>query len=94
MSRVTVEKPPADYPDGRVHRVMIAEYVRAQHVPFMDHAPTSGAWARGDVIYNSEPDAGSLGGSTKPYIGWVCVVSGDFGVGPGPTFKTFGEIAA
>jgi hypothetical protein len=45
-------------------------------------APTTGTWARGDIVYNSEPSAGGT-------IGWVCVTAGT----PG-TWKTFGAIAA
>lgn len=45
-------------------------------------APSSGAWLRGDIVYNDSPSAGGL-------IGWVCVASGS----PG-TWKTFGAITA
>jgi hypothetical protein len=43
--------------------------------------PTTGTWAKGDVVYNSDPDSGE-------YIGWVCTVAGT----PG-TWKTFGLIS-
>lgn len=43
-------------------------------------APTSGKWARGDWVKNSEPSAAG-------YFGWVCVASGE----PG-TWKGFGVI--
>lgn len=44
-------------------------------------APTSGEWAKGDVIWNSSPAAGGT-------VGWVCVTAGTPGV-----WKTFGNIA-
>ena len=45
-------------------------------------APTTGTYARGDVIYNSTPSAGG-------FVGFVCVTAGT----PG-TWKTFGAISA
>lgn len=45
-------------------------------------APTSGEFARGDIIYNVSPVAGGN-------IGWVCTAAG----APG-TWKTFGAISA
>jgi len=45
-------------------------------------APTTGAWLRGDTVWNSAPVAGGT-------IGWVCTTAGT----PG-TWKTFGAIAA
>lgn len=45
-------------------------------------APTTGAWLRGDRVYNSTPSAGG-------YLGWVCVTAGT----PG-TWKGFGSIQA
>lgn len=48
----------------------------------MTAAPTTGAWARGDLVYNSEPSAGG-------FIGWVCVTAGE----PG-TWKTWGAITS
>ena len=44
-------------------------------------APTSGTWARGDIVWNTQPSASGN-------IGWVCTVAGT----PG-TWKTFGTIA-
>ena len=44
--------------------------------------PTTGTWARGDIVYNSAPTAGGT-------IGWVCVSAGS----PG-TWKAWGSIAA
>ena len=43
-------------------------------------APTTGLWAKGDIVLNSSPDAGE-------YLGWVCVTGGS----PG-TWKGFGLI--
>lgn len=45
-------------------------------------APTTGAWLRGDIVWNVEPSAGG-------YAGWICVTSGT----PG-TWKEFGAIAS
>lgn len=45
-------------------------------------APTTGTWARGDVVWHTAPTAGGN-------IGWVCTTAGT----PG-TWKTFGAIAA
>lgn len=45
-------------------------------------APTTGSFARGDIIWNSTPSAGGT-------IGWVCVTAGS----PG-TWKTWGAISA
>ena len=45
-------------------------------------APTTGTWARGDIVWNSAPSASG-------FIGWVCVTAGT----PG-TWKTFGAISA
>jgi len=45
-------------------------------------APTTGAWAVGDMVFNTAPTAGGT-------IGWVCTTAGS----PG-TWKTFGVIAA
>jgi Major tropism determinant N-terminal domain len=44
-------------------------------------APTTGAWAKGDVFWNTEPSAGGN-------AGWVCVSSGT----PG-TWASFGTIS-
>jgi hypothetical protein len=44
--------------------------------------PGAGAWARGDIIWDSAPSAGGT-------IGWVCVASGN----PG-TWRAFGNISA
>jgi hypothetical protein len=45
-------------------------------------APATGTWAKGDFVYNSDPDA-------SEYMGWVCTVAGT----PG-TWKGFGAIQA
>ena len=42
--------------------------------------PSTGAWRRGDIVYNTMPTAGGK-------VGWVCVGSGS----PG-TWKPFGAI--
>lgn len=45
-------------------------------------APTTGAWARGDIVWNRDPAAAG-------YAGWICVTAGT----PG-TWKRFGAIEA
>lgn len=45
-------------------------------------APTTGAWAQGDIVWN-------IGASASGKVGWVCVTAGT----PG-TWKTFGAIDA
>lgn len=60
-----------------VQRLHDAEYPRIAATA----APSTGAWIRGDVVWNSEPSAAGV-------IGWVCTASGS----PG-TWKTFGTIA-
>jgi hypothetical protein len=49
---------------------------------YAEAAPTSGSWNRGDIVYDTTPDASG-------YIGWICVTAGT----PG-TWKTFGAITA
>lgn len=49
---------------------------------YADAAPTSGSYARGDIVYNASPSASGT-------IGWVCTTAGS----PG-TFKAFGAIDA
>ena len=82
MSRGIVEKPPADYPDEREHRIMIAEYLRQEDLPYMAAFPTEGTHVQGDRVMNSAP-------ARSGYIGWVCVTSG---LGLLAVWKGFGEI--
>lgn len=51
-------------------------------VTWLAAAPTTGTWARGDVVYNLSPSASG-------FIGWSCTTAGT----PG-TWKTFGVISA
>lgn len=48
--------------------------------PYATEAPSSGTYARGDLIFNAEPSAGGT-------VGWVCIEAGS----PG-TWKAFGDI--
>lgn len=62
-----------------------ALWVRYDQVYVHDYgtaAPSEGAWARGCIIWNSEPSASGT-------VGWVCVTAGS----PG-TWKAFGDIAS
>jgi hypothetical protein len=45
-------------------------------------APASGTWVKGDIVWDSTPDAAG-------FMGWVCTTGGT----PG-TWKTFGAITA
>lgn len=80
MSRGVIDKPPADYPDERVHRNMIADFVRQEAPEYTPGPPSSGVHVQGDKVWNDAPASGNP-------IGWVCTVSGD----PG-TWKGFGVI--
>lgn len=51
-------------------------------ISYASAIPTSGTWARGDILFNSAPSASG-------FIGWVCVSAGT----PG-TWKTWGAISA
>jgi len=51
-----------------------------RQITYATAAPTSGNWARGDIVLNQNPVAGGN-------VGWVCVTAG----APG-TWKTFGQI--
>ena len=39
-------------------------------------APTELTWARGDIVYNSEPSEAGAGGSKYVVTGWICTVGG------------------
>jgi hypothetical protein len=54
----------------------------ARHVTYASAAPTTGAWAKGDIVFNNNASAGG-------FAGWYCVTSGT----PG-TWNTFGAISA
>lgn len=44
-------------------------------------APTTGTWARGDIVYDATPSSGG-------HVGWICTAGGT----PG-TWKTWGAIS-
>lgn len=75
-------------PDGQLSDYLKVELANIQRaipnyghaVIYGDAAPTTGAWGRGDIIFDNTPTAGS-------FIGWVCTASGT----PG-TWKTWGAI--
>lgn len=66
------------------HNIGRADYLSADGKRIMHNSapPTSGAWSRGDVVFNTLPTAGGV-------AGWTCVSSGS----PG-TWKANGTIAA
>ena len=39
-------------------------------------APTSGTWAKGDVVWNSNPSEAGAAASKYVITGWVCSVAG------------------
>ena len=39
-------------------------------------APTTGTWARGDFIRNSEPSEAGAASSKYVVLGWICVTAG------------------
>lgn len=65
----------AIYPDGSLG-------LNSNKIIFGSAAPVSGAWAQGDIVFNT-------GAAASGFVGWVCVVAGS----PG-TWKTFGAISA
>lgn len=58
----------------------LAEGRLAQRYTAGTAAPTTGSWARGDLVWNSAPAQGE-------WIGWVCVSAGE----PG-TWRGWGPI--
>ncbi|MEK8128355.1 glycosyl hydrolase family 28-related protein [Paenibacillus filicis] len=54
--------------------------IGTKRISYGSNSPTSGAWERGDIVYNTTPSAGG-------YVGWACVTGGI----PG-TWKGFGLI--
>jgi hypothetical protein len=51
------------------------------YITYLSAPPSTGRFEKGDIVFNSAPNAGGI-------VGWVCVTSGT----PG-TWKTFGNIA-
>lgn len=47
--------------------------------------PSTGDWAKGDIVFNSNPSAGGT-------VGWICTTTGT--AGSTAVFKTFGSISA
>lgn len=62
--------------------IAVGDGVNARRRTTGTAAPTTGAWAQGDIVWN-------LNASASGKIGWVCVTAGT----PG-TWKTFGAIDA
>ena len=60
---IKVRKPKAD--------LDVAGYIRyqGQTQQYLDKTPDSGTWSQGDIVWNSEPQRGSV-------LGWVCVKPG------------------
>jgi hypothetical protein len=62
-----------------------ASLANGRQICFESALPTTGQWARGDVIFNHIPVAGGP-------MGWVCVTSGT--AGSTAVFKAMGNLAA
>jgi len=60
---IKIRKPKAD--------LDVAGYIRyqGQTQQYLDRTPTSGNWSQGDIVWNTEPQRGSV-------LGWVCVKPG------------------
>ena len=60
---IKIKRPKAD--------LDVAGYIRyqGQTQQYLDKIPTSGNWSQGDIVWNSEPQRGSV-------LGWVCVKPG------------------
>ena len=71
---IKIKRPKAD--------LDVAGYIRfqGQTQQYLDATPTSGNWSQGDIVWNSEPQRGSV-------LGWVCVKPG----APG-TWRSFVSI--
>jgi hypothetical protein len=63
--------------------VVIGDASQGRTVTYRAEVPTSGAWARGDVVLNTHPLPGGK-------VGWVCTKGGTAGVDA--VFKPFGAI--
>jgi hypothetical protein len=60
---IKIKKPKAD--------LDVAGYIRyqGQTQQYLDSAPTAGTWSQGDIVWNTQPERGSV-------LGWVCVKTG------------------
>jgi hypothetical protein len=60
---IKIKRPKAD--------LDVAGYIRyqGQTQQYLDRTPTSGNWSQGDIVWNTEPQRGSV-------LGWVCVKPG------------------
>ena len=63
-----------------IPRLFVGLNAAARMLNFASAAPTTGEWARGDIVFNNAPSAGGK-------IGWVCTAGGT----PG-TWKPWGAI--
>ena len=66
---------------GEYSHNQIDDFIKGGGASSATH-PSTGTWAVGDRVWNSNP-------SPSDYIGWVCVIAGSPGV-----WKGFGEIEA
>ena len=67
-------------PHVNIPRLFVGLNANARQITYGSAAPTTGEWARGDIVFNNAPSANGR-------IGWVCVTGGT----PG-TWKPWGAI--
>jgi hypothetical protein len=60
---IKIKKPKAD--------LDVAGYIRyqGQTHQYLEATPTAGVWSQGDIVWNTQPERGSV-------LGWVCIKSG------------------
>ena len=68
--------------NGVLHIILRGSHLAGQDENYFSSPPSGGRWARGAIVYNTNPTAGGD-------VGWICVSGGT----PG-TWKSFGAISA
>lgn len=85
MSKVFLNRLPSEYNRQTFFEILsaiqtqlnaLAEGRLQAHYNAYTAAPTTGTYARGDFIRNSEPSEAGSGGSMYVVIGWICTASG------------------
>lgn len=68
-----------EFRDHAVQVNLLSEGKIAARYSATTASPTTGTWARGDYVTNSEPSELGSGGSKYVIKGWICVVAGEPG---------------
>lgn len=86
MSKLNiVDRLPTEYQRGRIAELFrdIQEQINALSEGYLvasytakTAAPTTGSWAKGDFVKNSNPSETGSGGSKYVVIGWICTAAG------------------